>query len=261
MNDIPDSSRGVATRANARQRRVFRVPLAPRLLSLFGVIFLVGITAIMIGFAAIAFTMHWALGLFMLACAGFIGALTGYVGHDLRGKWGLRVVLDSDAVTLDLPAGRSLIHRPPAQHLTIPYTDIEAIDARFEAYGTLGMEMMQRAYVLHRKGGELIFLFEERAMATALQSSLFTDIVAEMAMRAGVTLRELGTVEGKGGLLGDGADFATASAPICVLAPPLFSMTICWPHISESRWHTARAITSVAPPAGSGTTTRTALAG
>jgi hypothetical protein len=77
-----------------------------------------------------------------------------------------------------------------------------AIDARFEAYGTLGMEMMQRAYVLHRKGGELIFLFEERAMATALQSSLFTDIVAELAMRAGVTLRELGTVEGKGGLLG-----------------------------------------------------------
>jgi hypothetical protein len=61
------------------------------------------------------------------------------------------------AVTLDLPAGRSLIHRPPAQHLTIPYANIDAIDARFEAYGTLGMEMMRRAYVLHRKGGELDF--------------------------------------------------------------------------------------------------------
>jgi hypothetical protein len=168
MNDISDSSRGVATRANTNQRRVFRVPLVPRVLSLFGVIFLVGITAIMIGFAAIAFTMQWAFGLFMLACAGFMAALTGYVGRDLRGKWGLRVILDSDAVTLDLPAGRSLIHRPPAQHLTIPYTDSEAIDARFEAYGTLGMEMMQRAYVLHRKGGELIFLFEERALATTL---------------------------------------------------------------------------------------------
>jgi len=201
MNDISDSSRGVATRANTNQRRVFRVPLAPRLLSLFGVIFLVGITAIMIGFAVLAFTIQWALGLFMLACAGFIGARTGYVGRDLRGKWGLRVVLNADAVTLDLPADRSLIHRPPGQHLTIPYTDIEAINARFEAYGTLGMEMMQRACVLHRKGGELIF-FEERAMATALQSSLFTDIVAELTMRAGITVRELGTVEGKGGLLG-----------------------------------------------------------
>jgi hypothetical protein len=189
-------------RGPARAQRVFRVPLAPRLLSLFGVIFLAVITGIMIGLAVLAFTMQWALGLFMLACAGFIGALTGYVGRDLRGKWGLRVVLDADAVTFHLPAGRSLIHRPPAQHLTIRYTDIEAIDARFEAYGSLGMEMMQRAYVLHRKGGELIFLFEERAMATALQSSLFTGLIAELVARTGVPLRELGTVEGKGGFLG-----------------------------------------------------------
>ena len=103
---------------------------------------------------------------------------------------------------LDLPSGRSLIHRPPAQHLTIPYADIEAIDTRLEAYGTLGMEMMQRAYVLHRKAGELIFLFEERAVATRMESSTFADIVADLAARAGVTLRDLGTVEGKGGLLG-----------------------------------------------------------
>jgi hypothetical protein len=46
-----------------------------------------------------------------------------------------------------------------------------------------------------------------------------------------------------------------------VLAPPLFSTIICWPHISESLWLTARAMTSVAPPAGSGTTSRTAFAG
>ena len=35
-----------------------------------------------------------------------------------------------------------------------------------------------------------------------MASSMFADIVAELAARAGVTLRELGTVEGKGGLLG-----------------------------------------------------------
>lgn len=54
-------------------------------------------------------------------------------------------------------------------------------------------------------------------MATALQSSLFTDIVAELARRAGVTLRELGTVEGKGGLLGvwgaHAPDWAAPSLP------------------------------------------------
>lgn len=202
MNAISDNSTGGATHAAARATRVFRLPLAPRLLALFGVIFLAVITGIMIVVAVLAFTMQWTLGLFMMACAGLLGALTGYVWRDLRGKWGLRVVLDTDAVTLDLPAGRSLIHRPPAQHLTIPYADIEAIDARFEAYGSLSMKMMQRAYVLNRKGGELIFLFEERALATRMESSMFADIVDDLVARAGVTLRELGTVEGKGGLLG-----------------------------------------------------------
>jgi hypothetical protein len=76
---------------------------------LFGVIFLAVITGVMIVGAVLVFTMQWALGLFMMACAGLLGALTGYVWRDLRGKWGLRVVLDTDAVTLDLPAGRSLI--------------------------------------------------------------------------------------------------------------------------------------------------------
>ena len=215
MNAISDTATGSATHAAARARLVFRPPLAPRLLALFGMTFLAVITGIMIVFAVLAFTVQWALGLFVMACAGLLGALTGYVWRDLRGKSGLHVVLDSDAVKLDLPTGRSLIHHPPTQHLIIPYSDIEAIDTRLEAYGTLGMEMMQRAYVLHRKGGELIFLFEERAMATALQSSLFTDIVAELAMRAGVTLRELGTVEGKGGLLGVwGAHAPDWAAPV-----------------------------------------------
>ena len=202
MNAISDAAIGAATHAAARARRVFRLPLAPRLITLIGVVFLAVIAGIMIVFAGLVFTKQWTLGLFMMACAGFIGALTGYVWRDLGGKWGLRVVLDPDAITLDLPAGRSLIHRPPAQHLTIPYADIAAIDARFEAYGSLGMEMMQRAYVLHRKGGELIFLFEERALATTMESSMLADVVADLAARVGVTLRELGTVEGTGGLLG-----------------------------------------------------------
>lgn len=201
MNTVFDTAIGGATHAATRTRRVFRLPFGPRLLSLFGVIFLAVVTSIMIVLAVIAFTLQWALGLFAMATAGFMGALTGYVWRDLRGKWRLRVVLDADAVTLDLPAGRSLIHSPPAQHLTIPYADIEAIDARFESYGSLGMGIMQHAYVLHRKGGELIFLFEDRAMATGFETLLFADIVADLAARAGVTLRELGTVEGKGGLL------------------------------------------------------------
>jgi hypothetical protein len=203
MKSSSDTAAPSATPAAIATRYLFRPPLAWRLFSLFGVIVLAAVTIFMIVVAVVVFTEQGvAIGLFMMACAGFMGALSGYVWRDFRGKWGLRVVLDRDAATLDLPAGRSLIHRAPALHLTISYADIEAIDARFEAYGTLGMEMMQRAYVLHRKGGELIFLFEERALGTAMESSMYASIVANLAARAGITVRELGMVEGKGGFLG-----------------------------------------------------------
>jgi hypothetical protein len=222
---------GETSRADGRAGRIFTLPLAPRLFSLFGVIFLAAVTGMMIVFAVLVFTMQWALGLFIAACAGFMGALTGYVWRDLRGKWGLRVVLDADAVRLDLPAGRSLIHRPPAQHMVILYVDIEAIEARFEAYGTLGMEMMQRSYVLRRKGGELIFLFEERALATPMESSMFKDIVADLAARAGVKLRELGTVEGRGGVLGVwGTNAPDWAAP----ALPLARQMRLWQHAAST---------------------------
>src|SRR5208283_5215705 len=105
-------------------------------------------TAIVAALAGLVLVRQAVLGLFMTAIAGFLAALTGYVWRDLSGKWGLRLVLDEEAVTLDLPAGRSLIHRPPKQHLTIPYRDVASVETRLEAYGSLGMEMMQRTYVL-----------------------------------------------------------------------------------------------------------------
>jgi hypothetical protein len=145
---------------------------------------------------------NWALGLLMLALAALMTGLALYVLRDLAGKWGLRIALGADGATLDLPSGRSLIHRPPAQHVTIPYADIAALETRLEAYGTLGMEMMQRAYVLHRKSGELVFLFEERALATGFASSMFAGVVADLAARAGVEVKDIGMAEGKGGLLG-----------------------------------------------------------
>jgi hypothetical protein len=43
--------------------------------------------------------------------------------------------------------------------------------------------------------------------------------------------------------------------------PPLFSMMICWPHLSDSRCPMARATMSVTPPAAAVTTSVTVLAG
>jgi hypothetical protein len=184
------------------ERQVFRPPLAARLLSLFGVVACGGVTLFIAATAVFVATDQWQLGLVLAPIALFIGALTAYVWRDLKGKWGLRVVLDGDAVTLDLPSGRSLIHRLPAQHLTLRYDDIAAIETRLEAYRSFGMAMMQRAYVLRRTNGDLIFLFEERALATDMATSMFTAIVNELATRAGVEVRDLGMVEGRGGVLG-----------------------------------------------------------
>ncbi|MFI5011347.1 MAG: hypothetical protein ACHQAY_03270 [Hyphomicrobiales bacterium] len=101
-----------------------------------------------------------------------------------------------------MPAGRSLIRRAASQHAKILYADIEAIETRLEAYPSLGMQSMQRAYVLRRRNGELIFLFEDRAIGTPLASSVFPKLVADIARRAAAPIRDLGMIEGRGGVLG-----------------------------------------------------------
>ncbi len=197
---------------------VFRTPKGPLDVSLIAVVACTGISVFMTAIAIHAVLLgNWGLGLFMMAVACFIAGLTAYSANDLRGKWGLRVALMPEALVLDLPAGRSLIHKPPAQRLTIPYADIAAIETRLEAYGQAGMEMMQRAYVLCRKNGELIFLFEDRAIGTPFESAMFTQIASDIAKRSGLSVHDLGMVEGQVGVLGvwgtHAADWAAPSLP------------------------------------------------
>jgi len=181
----------------------FRTPLGPRVLSLVGIVVLAAATIfqLLVGLFLLVKGQWLVVALVALACACLMAALTDYVGRDLRGKWGLRVALQPNALVLDLPSGRSLIHRPPTQHLTIPYGEIEAIETRLEAYSSLGMGLLQRAYVLRRKSGELIFLFEDRALATGFESHMFSKLAADIAARAHVPVRDLGMVEGRGGAL------------------------------------------------------------
>jgi hypothetical protein len=182
-------------------RSLFRTPIGPRIFSLLGVMILGAVSAGMAVFSV--FTMllrQWAPALMLAALSAFLMSLTLYVLRDLRGKWGLRVVL-GDTLVLDLPAGRSLIHHPPEQHLDIPYGDIAAIETRLEAYRTFGMAMLQRAYALRRRNDELIYLFEDRAIDTPMESAVFPKLAADIAARAGVPLRDLGMAEGGGGIL------------------------------------------------------------
>jgi hypothetical protein len=200
----------------------FHTPLGVSLFSVSATIVLAVVSVLLTAFAVdLIIAKQWGLTTFAVAAtACFVSALTGYVGRDLHGKWGLRVLLDYDGVKLDLPFGRSLIHRPPEQHLKVPYADIEAIETRLEAYRTFGMAMVQRAYVLRRKTGELIFLFEDRALATAFESRVFPKLAADIADRAHVPMRDLGTVEGHSGVLAvwgtHAPDWAAPSLPLAL---------------------------------------------
>jgi hypothetical protein len=60
---------------------------------------------------------------------------------------------------------------------------------------------LPRAYARRRRDGELIFLFEERALATGLQSDFFTRVISDIVARSHCPVRDLGMVEGKGGAL------------------------------------------------------------
>jgi hypothetical protein len=181
--------------------REFRTPRWMRVMGLVVMVFETMLTLGLIAAAVFIFRLQWAFGLVMLAPAILMGMLTGYLWRDVRAKWGLRVVLERDAVKLDLPANRSLIHRPKAEHLVVPYSDIEALETRLEAYRSMGMASMQRPYTLRLRNGELIFLFEERAIGTGMQSDFYTSILRDLVARARCPVRDLGMVEGKGGAL------------------------------------------------------------
>jgi hypothetical protein len=224
-------SGSTAASAGTPSRVVFQMPFLQRLFSLVATIILGVASAFMTGLAVLLlFGKQWPLGLFVLApCAFLLAALTGYTARDLRGKLGMRIALNPQSLTLDLPGGRSLIHRPPAQHLTIPYEDIEAIETRLEAYGSLGMEIMQHAYVLRRKNGDLIFLFEDRALATPLETPYFQRIAADIAARAGVAIRDIGTVEGKGGIL---TVWGTHAPDWAAPSLPMWQQMRIWRHVA-----------------------------
>lgn len=183
--------------------RTFRPPLAGRLLSLFGTGFLAltSLAMVAITIAAVA-ADQWPVGLVTAACAAWMIVLTRYVGRDLVGKWGLRVGLTDDGLDLDLPAHRSLIHPTPRQRMRIAWADITGLETRLEAYTSFGAVMMQRLYVLVRRDGEPVVLFEDRALGTGLASEWFPGIALDIADRAGVTIRDLGMTKGSGGVLG-----------------------------------------------------------
>jgi hypothetical protein len=182
-------------------RRVWRAPGGPAIRSGVAVLILGAVTLMIAAIPLLAGSMTFPLALCLALLVLFAAALTHYCWRDMRGKRGGVIVLDENGINLELTAGRSLLHRPPACREIVPYAEVAAVETRLEVYPSLGMAMMQRAYQLTRRRDAAIFLFEERSLA-AQPSASFEALAAEIARRAGAPLQDLGIVVGGGGILG-----------------------------------------------------------
>jgi hypothetical protein len=93
------------------------------------------------------------------------------------------------------------------------------------------MAMMQRAYVLSRKQDDKIFLFEDRALGTPIETSMVARIADAIVARAHVPLRDLGMVEGRGGVL---AVWGTHAPDWAAPSLPLAQQLRIWRHVAAT---------------------------
>ena len=75
------------------------------------------------------------------------------------------------------------------------------VETRLEAYTSVGMVSMHRSYALKLKTGRLIMLGEDRALNTAMASSILANTVKHIVRRGKLEARDLGMAEGRGGIL------------------------------------------------------------
>lgn len=132
----------------------------------------------------------------------FVGLLARHLARDLQGKWRGSIAIRGNLLTLDLAPFRSLSHGTARFSAAIHLTDLVAIESRLEAYAGFAMAMVNRSYRLVRRGGEPIFLFEDRAIGSDVEGVSHRNLAEEIARCAGVRLRELGMASGRLGFLG-----------------------------------------------------------
>jgi hypothetical protein len=179
----------------------YRTPLGQRL---GGALALALLAPLAVGLALLAImTLREDLagGSIVALTALVTAALSAYLARDTVAKWRFLACFEPQAVTLRLPADRSLIHRPPGFRGRICCDAIDAIETRLEAYHSFGLAAMQRIYALRMRDGTRLILGEERALGTALHQAGVGELARIIAQHAGVPVVDLGMVEGRGGVL------------------------------------------------------------
>jgi len=133
---------------------------------------------------------------FLMVMAAFLASLAVLVVNEARVRWGTRIALDGPTLRLSLPARRGYVAHPPV-HADLPIASIASIDTRAEAFRSAGTTVIQRAYSLALVDGSRIVLGADRRLVDAY----FASAAAAIAERAGIAIRDIGTVDGAPGLL------------------------------------------------------------
>lgn len=187
----------------APNRRVWRSSPWPGLLSGATLLLYVGSLIVLAGAAGyVAATAEGpsdhVLAIALALVAAVLVPMIAFGWRDYRGKRRCMLVLENGALSLDLPAGRSLTHRTRRVRERVPLAEIEAFDTRLESYRALTL----RTYRLLKKDGVSHFLFEDRALGTPRASASHRPVVEEVAAEAGLRVTELPPAEGRRGILG-----------------------------------------------------------
>ena len=164
-----------------------------------------GLAVVLVG-AMLADGIGWAakaaLSALLAGLLVLFGALSQLLWRNGRGFHGARIVLGADGLGLDLPRWRSLIHRPQAQRLLVPWAQVAGIATRLEAYAPQGMAMINRPYWLLREAGEPVLLFEDRGIDSPQATRSLEPVARAIAARGKGEWIELAMAEGDGGFLG-----------------------------------------------------------
>jgi hypothetical protein len=138
----------------------------------------------------------------MIAAFGMLILSTAaYTFRDGRAKRLHRMRATPQGLELHLPAARSLTHHLAALTRTVAWSEVAAIETRLEAYSSLGMANMQRAYGLKLRDGEVIVLGEDRALGSGIATGWLGTFVAQVAEHYPVQILDRGMAEGHGGFL------------------------------------------------------------
>lgn len=161
------------------------------------------VAALVIGAGLLLLPAHLVAGMFLGVMGIGMLALCRVVQRDASAKWRWRVALAGDRVFLELPAGRSWLHRDGGFSGTLLYSDIEAIVCRPEVYRQLGACTEVQPYWLILADGSRLLLGEDRqvsnAYATMTRRMFRTAEALATASRTRITT--LANAEGEAGIL------------------------------------------------------------